>query len=368
MRTTDLIQDCPESNMRSPQSDMAAAPAAIQHIEPLTEEPVHAVWAGGLIVVAWFLLVILQSIFGPLTVFNATALFIAVAALIGTAAYLVSRHSIKLQLIGGGVGVVAAILGGFSTAIARNIRVYGTRVNLGELFSLRDPLLYRVFGGVVLGVALALIAAWLVSLITKTDSAKRTARLAGLCAAVAYLGYGIISSYARIGMVIDRMDPAAAVSSFIGAFADAACVFLVCLAVFALCNMQVKHVKLRGIGLVWAWLAAVGMAVSLVITVSAGIYKGSAITYTLQFVLSVSGLTGYILLLCKRHVGLYVILLGVGAMLGAQLETAFLRMLAGDGVQYLISTLLAMCNPLFAYLAVRAALKRSAQAPQASIE
>lgn len=368
MRTTDFIQECPESSKRSPQSDVTAAQAAMQNSKPLNEESIRAVLTGGLIIAAWLLLVILQSIFGPLTAFNASALFIAVAALIGTAAYLVSRHSIKLQLIGGGAGVIAAILGAFSTAMSRNVRVYGARVSLGELFNLRDPLLYRVFGGVLLGVALALIAAWLISLIIKSDSTKRTARLAGLCAAVVYLGYGIISSYARIGMVVERMDPAAIASSFIGAFADAACVFLVCLAVSALCSMPVKHVKLRGVGLLWAWLAAIGMAVSLVFAISAGISKGSAVTYTLQIVLSVSGLAGYILLLCKRHVGLYVILLGVGAMLGAQLETAFPRVLAGDGVQYLLITLLPMCNPLFAYLAVRAALKRSAQVPQASAE
>ena len=366
MKTTGFMQEYLESGKRSPRADMTAAPEVMQHSEPLAEEPMRAVWVVGLIVAAWFLLVVFQSIFGPLTVFSASALFITVAALIGTAAYLVSLPHKKLRLIGGGTGLVAAILGTFSTAIARNVRVYGVRVSLGELFSLRDPLFFRSLGGVLLGVALALIAAWLISRVTRPGSAKRTVRFAGLCAAVAYLGYGLISSYARVGAVIDRMDPAAIASSFIGAFVDAACVFLVCMAVFALCNIPVKQVKLRGAGLVWAWLAAVGMAVSLAVAVGAGISRGSAITYTLQFILAVLGLAGYTLLLCKRHVGLYVILLGVGAMLGAQLETAFLRTLGGDSAQFLLSTLLSMCNPLFAYLAVRGALKKSAQAPHAS--
>ena len=327
---------------------MAADSAGIQRLEAHTGKPMRAVWAAGAIVAAWLLLLIFQSIFGPFTVFSASSLFIAVAALIGTAAYLVSCHNLKFRLVGIGAGVVAAIFGAFSNAITRNVRVYGARVSIGELFNLRDVVVFKSFGGVLLGVALALAAAWLITSVASSGGARKPARLAGLCAAAAYLGYGLISSYLKIITVIDRMDPTAIVSSFFGAFADAVCVFLTCVAVFGLCSMRNERLKLTGVGLVWAWLAAAGMAVSLAAAVGAGITKGSAITYTLQFILSLSGLTGYILLLCKRPAGLYVILLGVGAMLGAQLEMSVMLALRGGGLLLLMQgKCLALYDELF---------------------
>ncbi len=139
--------------------------------------------------------------------------------------------------------------------------------------------------------------------------------------------------------------------------ADAAVVFLVCMALYALCHMKTTRVRLRGIGLVWAWLAAAGAVVSLIAAISAGTGGNSGvITYTAQFVVGISALTGYILLLCRRRAGLYVILLGMGVMLGAQALGALAGVLfhANQYLATLISSLLGALNPLFAYLAVRA--------------
>ena len=327
----------------------------VQQIEALPEKPLRAAWAAGLMTVAWLLLLVLQSIFGTKTRFSAEALFLSVAALVGTAAYLFTRSGLKYKLTGAGAGVIATVMGAFNVALLRNPRLYMQRVGLGEMFSLRNVFFFRAFGGVFLTAALSLAVAWLSSILIKTNDDKRRVRHAALGAAGAYLLCSLIRSVLNIrGVAIP--DFAGLFSVFSGSLFDAACVFLVCMAVYTLCNMPSARVRLRGIGLVWAWLAVAGMAVSLIAVISAGTSRSTVITYTAQFILAASGLVGYILLLCKRRVGLYVILLGVGVMLGAQMNASLVGVLyrANQYSGLLISNVLGALNPLFAYLAVRA--------------
>ncbi len=82
----------------------------------------------------------------------------------------------------------------------------------------------------------------------------------------------------------------------------------------------------------------------------------NTVTYTAQIVLAVSALSGYILLLCGRRVGLYAILIGGGVMLGAQTMSALSNVLldSRQSALLVISNLIGALNPLFVYLAVRA--------------
>ena len=345
--------------------------AEVQPIESLRKNPLRAAWAAGLMAAAWLLLLVFQSIFGPNTRFNADALFLCVAALVGTAAYLLAHPGLKLKLTGAGAGVIATVMGAFNVALLRNPRLYMQRVGLGEMFSLRNMLFFRAFGGVFFTVALSLAVAWLISTLIKTGGDKRRVRLAALGAAGVYLLCSLTRSALNIrGVIIP--DFASLFSTFSGSFFDAACVFLVCMAAYALCNMPSANVKLRGLGLVWAWLATAGMVVSLIAVISAGTSHGAVITYTAQFILAISGLAGYILLLCKRRVGLYVILLGAGVMLGAQMNAALAGVFyrANQYIFLLISNVLGALNPLFAYLAVRAGTNqiRVASVPAMQVE
>ena len=132
----------------------------------------------------------------------------------------------------------------------------------------------------------------------------------------------------------------------------------VCMVAYALCHMPQTRVKLRGIGLVWAWLALAGSLFTIFIIFRVGTLGARAAgirgVFAFQLILGLSALLGYALLLCKRHVGLYFILLGVGLMLGAQVVNALSNIRSVSGPQQLISALLGAVNPLFAWLAVRA--------------
>lgn len=69
-------------------------------------------------------------------------------------------------------------------------------------------------------------------------------------------------------------------------------------------------------------------------------HTGLTAVYSFQLILGASALAGYILLLCKRRVGLYVILLGIGLMLGAQAINAISLINSGYGLALVLSTLL----------------------------
>ena len=344
-------------------------PVAAQLVEFLPESPRRAVWAAVLTAAAWLMLLILQSIFGPNTRFNADALFLSAAALVGTAAYLLIRPGLKYKIIGAGTGVIAVVMDAFTIAFVQNPRIYVQRVHLGELLSLRNMFFFRALGGVFLAVTLSLAVAWLIAFLIKTVHDKRRVRFAALGAAGVYLLCGLIRSAMNIrGVPIP--DFAALFSVFSGSFFDAACVFLACMAVYSLCNMRSASVKLHGLGLVWAWLAAIGMTVSLIAAISAGTSHGGVITYTAQFILAASGLVGYILLICKRRMGLYVILLGVGMMLGAGVATTSVGVFyrANQFALLFVSNVLGALNPLFAYLAVRAGTNTAGAVPTVQVK
>lgn len=348
-------------------------PVTAQSVCSLPEQPARAIWVAGFMIVAWVALVVLQCVFGfgarvkfAGTVFNADALMMSVAALIGTAAYLMTKPELKLRLFGGGIGLVTAVLNALSIAIMRNPQIYGPGVRLGELLNFRNVLFAKSFGVAFLFVLLALGAALLVSILYKGDDKRRSLRLSALAASGVYFVCNLVNTFVNPHLFLGSIQAVNIVSAVMSAVADAAVLFLICTAVYALCNMKTERVKLRGIGLIWAWLAAAGAVVSLIAAISAGTSgNNGVITYTAQFVLAISALTGYILLLCKKRVGLYVILIGVGMMLGAQAMGALGGVLAGAR-QYtvlLISSLLSALNPLFAWLAVKTADKRNVTAP-----
>lgn len=131
---------------------------------------------------------------------------------------------------------------------------------------------------------------------------------------------------------------------------------------------------LRGIGLVWAWIALIGAAAVILMGIisvfshSARLPRPSAaIFYSYQLLTGISGFIGYLLLISKKRMGIYVILLGIGLMLGAQLIQVLLQNPLISGVPHshkflltrLLPTVLGALNPLFAYLAVKAGDQRN---------
>lgn len=152
-------------------------------------------------------------------------------------------------------------------------------------------------------------------------------------------------------------------------------VYLVCIAVWHLCRMPHTQVKLRGLGLVWAWLALLGSLAAMAITwraaalvgpfgPSAPQISGISVPFTFQMILAISALTGYALLLARRRVGLYVILLGTGLMLAAQAMQGVSAIGSRFAWALIIPALVGAVNPLLAWLAVCAGETPDGAAPE----
>lgn len=234
-------------------------------------------------------------------------------------------------------------------------------------FDFSEPAFMRFLGVSYIGVAFTLGAALAVSFICK-QYGKRRVRMAGLFGAAAYLVVRVVQMLPQITMLsLQRYITA---FDFINVLLPILCaaliIYLICVCVHALCSMKSIKVRLRGIGLVWAWLAAAGAVFSIIAALSAGTsvstgprIPGITAVYTHQLILGFSALAGYILLLCKRRVGLYVILLGVGLMLGAQGISALSIINSGYGLPLALATLFGAVNPLLAWLSVRSGDKRA---------
>lgn len=332
----------------------------------IPENPLRAVWAAGLLTVAWFLLAVVQSSIGQRISSPSSAYICLASAILGAAVYLVAQSDLKWKLIGAVSGVVSGLLLTASEFVALRLQARGVRLRLSLLFSFRDPNYMRTLGNVALAVLLCLAAELLYSVLRK-EKGKNRAVLCGTIGGIVYLAARLLP---RLRLLLSMFShpgiPARQIltQQIYPSLTAALVIFLVCMATDALCRMPQTRVKLRGIGLVWAWLALAGSVFTIFLVLRVGTVgnrvAGMRVTgvYAYQMILGLSALIGYALLLCKRRVGLYFILLGVGLMLGAQLVSALSGLGTGIDSRFVLSmflsTLLGALNPLFGWLAVRA--------------
>lgn len=328
----------------------------------IPENPLRAVWAAGLLTVGWFLLAVIQSSFGLKLLSSSSAYVCLSAALLGAAVYLMAQNGLKWKLIGAVPSLVSVLLLTSSDFVAYRFQALGVKLRLSLLFSFRDPNYMRTLGNVALAVLLCLAAVLLYSVLRK-EKGKNRAVLCGAIGGIVYLAARLLP---RLRLLLSMFShpgiPARQIltQQIYPSLTAALVIFLVCMATDALCRMPQTRVKLRGIGLVWAWLALAGSVFTIFLVLRVGTVSnrvaGMRVTgvYAYQMILGLSALIGYALLLCKRRVGLYFILLGVGLMLGAQLVSALYNLGLGSSWNMLLSTLLGALNPLFAWLAVRA--------------
>lgn len=339
-----------------------------EHAEPPAvplpaEKPHRAVWLICFAAISWFLLLVLQSAFAPRAMFSADTLYFCVAAMVGAAAYLITRRTMRYKLIAAGAAALSASLLAISEAVMKNPAIYGMRVSLAKIFNMRNALIVRALPGALVAVCVALALAWIVSSRMKTGSDQRRVRLSGGAAAIGYFAVREIHAIYSARMFLPKLRFPDLFSVFSGALFDAICVFVVCAAAYALCNIPSGRVRVKGLGLVWCWIATVGMAVSVVTMLTAGLSTGQpGSVFTAQLLLALFGLAGYVLLLTKRRIGLYFILLGAGLTLAALIVTTLSLSFHGDMrfVVLLVSLLLGGLNPLFAWLSVRAARDENA--------
>ena len=132
-----------------------------EHAEPPAvplpaEKPHRAVWLICFAAISWFLLLVLQSAFAPRAMFSADTLYFCVAAMVGAAAYLITRRTIRYKLIAAGAAALSASLLAISEAVMKNPAIYGMRVSLAKIFNMRNALIVRALPGALVAVCVAL--------------------------------------------------------------------------------------------------------------------------------------------------------------------------------------------------------------------
>lgn len=319
-------------------------------------KPSRALWAAVGFALIWILPLLIQSVFGLRTSFCADALYFSSLGVVATGLYFICLPGVKRKLAGGGLALAGAVLLAFSAAVSKNVQVYAFHADLGRLLSLRNAYLFIALKNALIGVVLAAAAALLALYLARNRPANARYAAAGGAAAGAYFLSSMVSMLFSYRMLLGNFKARDYASILSELILDALCLFLVFLAIGSLCSTKHMRVRLKGIGLVWAWLALCAMSVAWIASIAMGDQIAGRGSYTTQYVLLAAGVAGYAMLLLKRKAGLYVILLGAGLLLAAQTLSLLEGTIYGaDGYGALLaSSLLGGVNPLFAFLAVRA--------------
>ena len=342
----------------------AAAPG------PFAARPMRAAAAALAFLLGFFALLLYESRLGIRIVTSMQTYALLAAAVLAAGQYLVLQRGSKPVLL----GVVIGLAGVFLSVVSRNItmlvRMTAGRFPLAKALSFTSVPLGRQLGYIVTAAVLALLVAALVGRLPKNRPEKR--RLLAACAAgaAAYFAVGLFPVLRQIAALAARMPADAMAAYVLDALVPAAGMFGVFAVLTGLCGAWAPRVRLRGAGLAWAILATAGMVFSLVFMLGfAGRMRG-AVVFNAQVLLAVAGLSGYVLLLSGRRAGLYVVVLAAGLILFAQFSTAAIALLNGARQYFslLASSVLGALNPLFAFLAVRAADRAAAKGAQAAAQ
>ena len=333
----------------------------------LPEAPERAAWAAGALTAGWLLLMLCQI--GPLRSlsYSSYGYLLIAGGILGSAVYLMARSELQWRLFGAGAGLVSAILLNAGAMSVNRAQLMQQGMGLSIFFFFREPPYLRSFCNCLLAAALGLGAALLVSILNKKEGPGRVRLSALAAAAVVFLVRMYSQTHILRYIFKAKIQPPPRVlfmqvlSVIMPCLAPALAVYLVCMAVWYLCRMSHTRVKLRGLGFAWACLALAGSLGSILITWRsfaaagpAGLQiPGISVPFTSQIILGLCGLVGYALLLSRRRAGLYVIVIGIGLMLGAQ---ALQGLVAGSRFvrALVVPALFGALNPLFAWLAVRA--------------
>ena len=330
--------------------------------ESIIQNPLmRAVWAAAAMAGAWILMALVQLTFGRGLLFSYNGYALLNIGIVGTAVYLMNQESFPWKIISGCTGFAAVILMSF-TGFISHILQFGGIINGSNLFfRLRDPIIGQSFMRGFVSVLFCLGAALLFSFIRKKNG-KKDLMLCALISAAVYLVIRLLFqiSLIRIQISSGMMTFGQVILVYIlPELVDAIVIFIICMAVSVLCGSQLTEVRLRGAGLVWCWLAVVGSAAGLIMVLRSGIVDawgmGASGLYIYQLPLVLSALAGYILLICRKRLGIFVILIGTGLMLGAQFLQGLMMIQYSNGLGMLAATLVGALNPLFAWLAVRSA-------------
>ncbi len=328
-------------------------------------KPHRAMIAFGLLVASWFLLLILQGISGGRLLFSTHITLGLVEAVFGTSLYLLLQQEWKYKLWGIGGGIVTSLLFSWSSLVPIVSIATPVRLNLlNVLRGISHPLFASTWLRSIIIISLSMALSCGIWVLAKNREQRSKLRL------VAWLGGISYALFPIIWFLIRRSHELRLWRSPNYLFSVAGFIFSVLLVYFSirgldiLCRQNRTHVKLYGAGLVWAWIATFGMLFSLVYTILLALKPSRSLNFTATLLMALVALTGYVLLLCKRRMGLYLIVAATTLVLSGQFYEGltaalfYARVHNARGISLMLVSLFGSVNPLLAWLSVRAADKR----------
>lgn len=334
---------------------MPSMQAAAETVQP--PNTTRAIWAAGFLLLAWLLLYAFQGLFEGRMLYNGNAAFFIIYALLGAGAFLILQKGVLQKCAGGAAGVLSALLSAFSGYASQVQAKYYGKFSLLDIIDFTAPYVLYQFLQMLFCTALVLGGAWLSAYLLRNKPEKIRLLAAGGIAACAYLLFALLRFVWINHSFFGIINPITVFATLLNILADTGIIFLSIWFLQKMCTMKRTEVQLRGPGLVWGWIAVIGMTGSLIVLTVQGMSPETGMSYTSALLLALSGLTGYILLLCKKRIGLYVLLAGTGLMLGSQFFMALTPMLNG-AVYYaslFIGSIVGAVNPLLGFLSVRSA-------------
>ena len=317
------------------------------------EKPVRVLIAAVIIVLSFPLFIALEIKYHKSLIYSPYVPAAIAAAAAGAAVCLMLRKGAGWKIAGALTGAVSAVLLAVA-GYAYNDFMLLTGKNRTLAFLFQDPGLHRLFYEELAAVGICLAAALICSLIFGKHSGAR-AHLCGLISGVLYAVWQLFYRSVFRGRPLTSRLLFTATIAFM--------IYFSCAVLSSLSRMDKKTVRLRGVGTAWCALALAGAvfvcALTLYFAVS-GKRLDPWLFYAHNIILGTAPLIGYILLLCGRRVGLYVVILSVGVALCSQFVLGADRLLAmtlngagaNDFWSLLYSTALGSLNPIFAWLTV----------------
>lgn len=329
----------------------AAVPTALS--KPTAKK---AVVAFGMLAASWLLIILLQGLSYRRLLYSADITFFVVAAMLGVGVYLSIQKETVFKLLGLASGLIISLFyAGTMMATMLNSRTGGL-FSVANALNFRYPYFWELLGRAAIIVFLPLACAFVIGLINKAKKNSTVLRVAAGFAAAAYLLCRIIPQLRTLiaaGFIALTVE-------LVGVVGEVILLYLSVKCCDSLCKSGNSHVELYGAGKVWAWIALFGMVVSIGSVLAIAFGAASGMAYTASLLLAICGALGYILLLCKKRVGLYFVVGAAVLVLGGQFLGSLSMWIYGANqhAALLLSSVLGMVNPLFAWLAVRAADRR----------
>lgn len=333
-----------------------AQPVATQVQAAVPADHTRAIRAGIVVAASWVILFLVQGIFRRGLQYNSTAAHFLSYALLATGVYLFSLGDKKLRITGGIFGAAFALTYALSSyALFIRLFLRTGYVYLSSSMSLPVDLLTR-FIFMLLGAALVLVVTMYARKVLKPSLSSPGVLVDAGAASVTFFVYQFIYSLVRRLLVSSSASSLHLLSTFFWSMVDGAVLFASVYFLYKLCTMDMKDLRLRGWGLVWAWIGAIGGLCSLVFLAYTGIAEKDSLNYASALLLALFALAGYAMLLRGKRVGLYVILGGVGIVLVSQFASALETVIISKDTEYLpllIGSVVGVVNPVLAWLAVQ---------------